>query len=198
MKIRKIENQKINGVLEPLKLKNVDAIAFHHSASEKATVKDVENYHVYTNKWVAIGYNYWIDFDGTIYEGRGLNKGAAVANNNSHIVSICLQGNFEKQIPTESQYSSARELVKYLKEKIPTIKKVGCHKEWNATVCPGKNFDINAVFEEETDEIVGIVNKLALLGVLSDKELWIKKLNEDVNVYWLAKKTLNVIKSLKF
>ena len=37
----------------------------------------LESWHI--NKgWVAIGYNYWIGFDGKVYEGRGLNKGAGV------------------------------------------------------------------------------------------------------------------------
>ncbi|WP_185819589.1 hypothetical protein [Salibacterium salarium] len=26
--------------------------------------------------WNGIGYNFWISFDGKIYEGRGLNQGA--------------------------------------------------------------------------------------------------------------------------
>ena len=147
MEIKKIKNQIIRKPLIPLVIKNIDAIAFHHMAHRSWNVKDVENYHVYTNGWDAIGYNYWIGFDGTIYEGRGLNKGAGVSNHNSHIISIGLQGDFESQYPTEEQYISAAELVNFLEEKIPTIKNIGCHRDWNATSCPGKNFDINKIME---------------------------------------------------
>lgn len=194
MKIEKIKNQKINGSLEPLNKNKVDAIAFHHSASENMSVKDVENYHVFTNGWTAIGYNYWIDRDGTIYEGRGLNKGAAVADNNSHIVSICLQGNFETQSPANEQYLSAKELVKYIKEQIPSIVKIGCHRDWNATKCPGKNFDINRILNEEKSETQEIVDGLAEFGVLTNRELWTAKISEDINIYWLAKKALKALK----
>lgn len=194
MKIEKIKNQILKGTLEPLNKNKVDAIAFHHSASENMSVKDVEKYHVFTNGWTAIGYNYWINKDGTIYEGRGLNKGASVENNNSHIVSICLQGNFETLSPTNEQYLSARELVKYIKEQIPSIVKIGCHKDWNATKCPGKNFDINKILCEKKGETQEIVDNLAKFGILTNKELWIKKINEDINVYWLTKKTLKVLK----
>lgn len=147
MEIKKIPNQIIKRSLIPLVIKNVDSIAFHHMAHETWDVKDIEKYHVYENGWDAIGYNYWIAFDGTVYEGRGLNKGAGVANHNSHIISIGFQGDFEVQIPTLEQYEAARELVYFLKEKIPGIKNIGCHRDWNATVCPGKNFNIKKITE---------------------------------------------------
>lgn len=201
MEIKKIQNQIIRGKLEPLNLKKVDAIAFHHMASSSMSVKDIENYHVNTNGWIAIGYNYWIDSDGTIYEGRGLNKGAGVANHNSHIISIGLRGDFENYFPTKEQYYSSKTLVKHLKEKIPTITKTGCHKDWNATVCPGKNFDINIILKEEINmeftDVKDIVENLALFNVITNKELWLTKLSDDKNAYWLARKALNALRGIK-
>ncbi len=194
MEIKKIPNQIIKKALIPLTLKNVDSIAFHHMAHSTWNVKDVEKYHIYTNGWDAIGYNYWIAFDGTVYEGRGLNKGAGVSNHNSHIISIGLQGDFEIQIPTNEQYESARELVYYIKEKIPGIKNIGCHKDWNVTACPGKYFDIKRITEvKELTSVNDIVWELSLRGLLTDKALWLEKLEEDINTYWLARKFINYL-----
>ena len=163
MNIKKIPNQIIVKNLIPHVLKNIDSIAFHHMAHETWDVKDIEKYHVFENGWDAIGYNYWIAFDGTIYEGRGLNIGAGVLFHNSHVLSIGLQGDFEKQMPTDEQYKSARELVSYLKNKVPSIKTIGCHKDWNATACPGKNFDIKKITE------------------YNDMEAELKKLKEEID-----------------
>ena len=198
MQIKKIPNQLIMRNLTPLVLKNVNSIAFHHMAHKTWNVKDVEKCHVYTNRWDAIGYNYWIAFDGTIYEGRGFNKGAGVSGHNSHIISIGLQGDFESQTPTEAQYKSSRELVAFLTDKIPTIKNIGCHKDWNATACPGKNFDIKKIteYKEKPKELItvnDIVWELSTRGIITDKALWLKKLSEDTNAYWLARKLTNYI-----
>ena len=202
MEIKKIPNQIIRRSLIPLVLKNVDSIAFHHMAHKTWNVKDVEKCHVYTNGWSAIGYNYWIAFDGTVYDGRGLHKGAGVENHNSHIISIGLQGDFESQIPTDAQYKSARELVSYLKNKVPSIKTIGCHKDWNATACPGKNFDIKKITEykeavKELTTVNDIVWELSQRGIITDKASWMKKLVEDINAYWLARKCVNYIRGIK-
>ena len=51
----------------------------------------------------------------------------------------------------------------------------------------GENKDLYAV-----EEIVSYLNKV---GIISDVDLWLTKLKEDKNAYWLAKKTADYIKS---
>lgn len=145
MEIKKIKNQIIRGLLTPLNKNNVDAVAFHHMANEVWDVYDVEKYHILKNGWMAIGYNYWIGFDGTVYEGRGENIGAGISGHNSHIISVGLQGDFMKQYPTEAQYKACAEIYQYLKSRFPKIQKYALHSDYNATLCPGKNFDIKNV-----------------------------------------------------
>ena len=94
MEIIKIPKQVIKGALKPLDLKKVDSIVLHHMAHSTADVKTIETWHI--NKgWVAIGYNYFVAFDGTVYEGRGLNESASVSGHNHHIISIGFQGDYE-------------------------------------------------------------------------------------------------------
>ncbi len=196
MEIKRIPDQIINGELIPLELKEIDAIAFHHTASKTMNVKEIEAYHINHNGWVAIAYNYFIEKDGTIYKGRGFSKAAAVTNHNSHILSICFQGNFEEEYPTDAQYISARELTKHLTQCIPSIKKISLHKDWNNTACPGRNFNIEKILKEELTSVNDIVFELSALGIVTDKALWLKKLEEDKNAYHLARKCLNKIRGI--
>ena len=46
---------------------------------------------------------------------------------------------------------------------------------------------------KEVTAINDIVSELYKNGVLTDKELWIKKLGKDTNVYWLARKMVRYI-----
>ena len=45
----------------------------------------------------------------------------------------------------------------------------------------------------ELTTVNDIVWELAFRGIITDKELWLKKLNEDINSYWLARKTINYL-----
>ena len=97
MMIHKIPNQIIKEPLQPLNLKKVDSIALHHMAHPTADVKTVESWHI-NQGWRAFGYNFWVAFDGTVYEGRGFNMGAGVENQNDRIISIGFQGDYENTL----------------------------------------------------------------------------------------------------
>ena len=152
MKINKIPNQIISEPLQPLNLKKVDSIALHHMATD-ADVKTIEKMHVQKG-WRAIGYNFWVEFDGTVYEGRGFNLGAGVENQNGHIISIGFQGDYDtkKREMPNAQFNSGIDVIRYVKSKIPTIKKVGGHKDFMATACPGKYFPLAEMKKGERRE----------------------------------------------
>ena len=46
---------------------------------------------------------------------------------------------------------------------------------------------------KEITSVNDIVWELAQRGIISDKALWLKKLEEDKNAYWLAKKTVDYL-----
>lgn len=143
MKITKIPNQIIKQALQNLNLSKVDSIALHHMAHPTADVKTVESWHI-NQGWRAIGYNFWVGFDGTVYEGRGFKLGAGVANQNGHIISIGFQGDYhskETKMP-DAQFNAGIDIIKYVMEKVPTAKKIGGHGEFMATACPGKYFPL--------------------------------------------------------
>ena len=143
MKITKIPNRIIKQPLQSLNLKNVDSIALHHMAHPTADVKTVEGWHI-NQGWRALGYNFWVGFDGTVYEGRGFNLGAGVENENGHIISIGFQGDYHSKdvkMP-DAQFNAGVDIIKYLVGKVPSIKKIGGHGEYMATACPGQYFPL--------------------------------------------------------
>jgi hypothetical protein len=78
----------------------------HHSAGSNssndyaAVVSYIWDLHVNTNGWDDIGYNWLIDPNGVIYEGRGDGvSGAHFSCMNGNTTGICLLGNFETQAP---------------------------------------------------------------------------------------------------
>ena len=143
MKINKIPNQIIKQPLQSLDLSKVDSIALHHMAHPTADVKTVEGWHI-AQGWRAFGYNYWVGFDGTVYEGRGLHLGAGVDNQNGHIISIGFQGDYHSKpvnMPDE-QFNAGVDIINYVMEKVPSINKIGGHGDFMATACPGKYFPL--------------------------------------------------------
>ena len=143
MTITKIPNQIIKQPLQYLDLSKVDSIALHHMAHPTADIKTVEGWHI-NQGWRALGYNFWVGFDGTVYEGRGFKLGAGVENQNGHIISIGFQGDYhskETKMP-DAQFNAGIDIIKYVMEKVPSAKKIGGHCDFMATACPGKYFPL--------------------------------------------------------
>jgi hypothetical protein len=203
MNIQKIPNQIIKQPLQYLNLSKVDSIALHHMAHPTADVKTVEGWHI-NQGWRAFGYNFWVGFDGTVYEGRGFKLGAGVENHNGHIISIGFQGDYHSKdisMPN-AQFNAGVDIIKYVMEKVPTARFIGGHREFMSTACPGDFFPAEEMKTlkkrgsqiKEITSVNDIVWEYAHRGIISDKSLWLKKLNEDENSYWLARKTLQYIR----
>lgn len=142
MQIHKIPSQIIKQPLQSLNLTKVDSIALHHMATD-ADVKGIERIHI-NQGWRAIGYNYWVGFDGKVYEGRGLNLGAGVDNQNGHIISIGFQGDYhntQREMPDE-QFNAGIDIINYVMSKVPTARFIAGHREFMSTACPGDYFPV--------------------------------------------------------
>ncbi len=136
-------NLKWNGKLQTLYLAKVEHIMIHHTAHSTWDIYDVHNYHKTGNGWVGIGYNFFIDTLGQVWEGRGLHIGAGATGYNYNSLHICFAGNFENTNPTKKQIESGKELVKYLLSLCPKNVKIIGHRDIGKTACPGKNFPLD-------------------------------------------------------
>ncbi|HAD95909.1 MAG TPA: hypothetical protein DCG19_00810 [Cryomorphaceae bacterium] len=143
-------------------------IIIHHSAGTStsnnwpAVVAAIWDAHVNTNGWDDVGYNWLIDPDGLIYEGRGDSTlGAHFSCMNTNTLGICMLGNFETVQPTFSMISSLTYLIAWESclENIPplgssfhaasqlNLPNISSHRDGNTstqgcpkgTACPGAN-----------------------------------------------------------
>ena len=96
----------------------VSHLVVHHSAGSNtspnwaATVRSIWDYHVNTQGWDDVGYNYLIDPNGVIYEGRGNDvQGAHFSCMNTGTMGVCLLGNFNTVAPTTAMINSLIELM---------------------------------------------------------------------------------------
>ncbi|MEA1878371.1 MAG: N-acetylmuramoyl-L-alanine amidase [Bacteroidota bacterium] len=90
-------------------------IIIHHSAGHNssdnfaAVVAYYWDFHVNTNGWSDIGYNWLIDPNGIIYEGRGDGvQGAHFSCMNGKTTGICIIGNYVNTNPTEASMQSLK------------------------------------------------------------------------------------------
>lgn len=125
-----------------------------------------------------------------------------ITNGNSLGIEIC--------IPSDGDYNAAWnktvELVRSLMAElgIPNHRVVR-HYDASRKNCPAtmsannwakwNEFKSSVTAPGELISVNDIVWELAHRGILSDKELWLKKLDEDANAYWLARKTVAFLRA---
>ena len=183
-------------------------IVLHHAVAY-VSAETIHQWHL-NQGWSGIGYHFYVRKDGSIYRGRPLDMiGAHVKTSNSNAVGICAEGDYETKDKTmpEAQKKSIAELIDYLKKMYPSAQIVG-HGELMATACPGKYYPLKdmknyknllqksepAKAPAELTTVNDIVWELAHRGIITDKALWLKKLEEDKDSYWLARKCCNMMK----
>ncbi len=138
----------------------VKKIIIHHTATTsdlkdpEQAIRDIYYYHAISRGWGDIGYNYLIDTEGNVYEGRYGGEGVIGAHagpGNNGSIGIAVLGDYEHNDVPEAVIESLTKLVQQ-KAKIHNIKTDGYsmfrdelmpnvfgHKDIMATSCPGAN-----------------------------------------------------------
>lgn len=198
---------KWNGNLKPLYLPGIKYIMIHHTAHPTWNIYDVHNFHQHTNGWIGIGYNFFINPDGTVFEGRGLNIGAGATGYNYNSIHVCFAGNFENQKPSETQLENGKKLIEYLLTLVPSDVKIIGHRDIGKTACPGKNFPLDefkSVKKEsenpkmfEAGQGKEAIEYLVEQGRITNKEQALQKLDLIKNEDWNYIKWANDVKKLE-
>ena len=166
----------------------VTHLIVHHSdgantsADWGATVLSIWNYHVGTNGWSDIGYNWLIAPNGVLYEGRGSNNllqnvtGAHFCGFNANTMGTCMLGNYTSNTVTDPARTT---LIKTLAWKacnagIPvigtalhassglTLNRISGHRDGCATDCPGTQFyNTFGQLRQQTDSAITSCNAVA-------------------------------------
>ena len=121
-----------------------DTIVLHHAEASNCSVYDVDSWHK-GNGWAGIGYHYFVRKDGSVWTGRPENAiGAHCPSMNSHSIGVCAEGEYMREQMPEIQKQALIELGQYIKNKYG-LSRVGGHKEYYSTDCPGTNYPLEAI-----------------------------------------------------
>ena len=125
------------------KRKKTTEIIIHCSATKegrKFSVQSVHNMHL-KNGWAGIGYNYYIDLEGNIWEGRPEDcVGSHTTDHNSKSIGICYCGGLDKNgkpkdTRTPLQLAAMIWLCRLMHKKYPNATFHG-HREFANKACP--------------------------------------------------------------
>lgn len=137
-------------------MRNINLIIVHCSATPEGrnvAVADIDRWHR-ERGFDGIGYHYVVYIDGSVHEGRPLNKvGAHCKGHNAHSIGICYIGGVDlngkpKDTRTLAQKDALVNLLMRLKRRFPKAAIRG-HRDFAAKACP--SFDA-------TKEYAGISN----------------------------------------
>lgn len=137
-------------------MRNIDKLIVHCTATPEFKdfdVEDVRSWHVKGNGWSDIGYHYLIKLDGTVEEGRPIERsGAHVAGHNKNSIGIAYVGGMDKNMDewidtrTVEQKDSLFNLLMDLKYEYPDSIVYGHNDFTDKKVCPC--FDAKSEYEE--------------------------------------------------
>ena len=106
--------------IPPAVYTKVSHLIVHHSAGTntsnnwRGVVAAIFDYHVNTNGWSDVGYNWLIDPNGVLYEGRGGGnnvRGAHMCGYNNNTMGVCLLGNFVSADPSPQAMGTLKQLL---------------------------------------------------------------------------------------
>lgn len=140
---------------------DVSHLIVHHSAGVNtssdwaAVVRSIWDFHVNVNGWDDVGYNWLVDPNGVLYEGRGDNMlGAHFCGKNGGTMGVCVLGDFTGITPTGQAIGTLEELLtwKCCDEDLDplgagfhassglTLDFISGHRDGCSTSCPGDSF----------------------------------------------------------
>lgn len=138
--IKRVNLKFVKGLI---KRKTTSEIIIHCTASKcnkNLTIEQIHSMHI-RNGWAGIGYNYYIDLNGIIWEGRPEDySGSHTTNHNSKSIGICYCGGLNElgkpcDTRNQLQISAMKWLCRYLHKKYPNATFHG-HKEFANKACP--------------------------------------------------------------
>lgn len=137
--------------LDPIK-----KIIIHHTHNPSLDLESTHKLHKERFKWAGIGYNYLIERDGRVFEGRGLKVGAHAKGNNRDSIGIALVGNFDIDTPEHIQMKPLIDLcIDFMYKYDIEVNKVIGHREIEGVTksCPGDLFDMDKFRKVLLEEI---------------------------------------------
>ena len=138
-------------------MRKINEIIVHCSATregQEISVDTIRQWHI-RRGWSDIGYHFVIYLDGSVHEGRPLEKiGAHTIGHNSYSIGVCYIGGMNKEYTkakdtrTAAQKESLKKLLMSYKNKYKDIKIYG-HRDFANKACP--SFDATSEYKWISD-----------------------------------------------
>ena len=178
-----------------------------HNTANDASAKDEVAYMKRTIEYTS--YHYAID-DVEVRQAIPYNRNAYHAgdgeqgngNRKGIGIEICYSKSGGSRFE-QAEENAAQFIAELLKEFGWGVDRVKKHQDFSGKYCPHRTIDFG--WERFIDMVRGymiteytlvndIVYELSSRGIVSNTDLWLKKLEEDKNAYWLARKTVHYIR----
>jgi N-acetylmuramoyl-L-alanine amidase len=111
-----------------------------NQADCSAICRSIQNYHMNSNGWSDIGYNFLVGGDGNAYEGRGWDRvGAHATNYNSVAIGVSAIGSFMNANPNNAALTAIQQLIScgISLGKLSSNYSLHGHRDGVCTDCPG-------------------------------------------------------------
>ena len=117
----------------------VTMLVLHHTVSAYSgpqSVRNIQNFHMNTNGWADLGYNWLVSPTGTVYEGRGWGmQGAHARGHNASSIGVAYIGDGRQPVSDAAKFAVLR-LAAEADRRFGSLRRVG-HRDVGSTVCPG-------------------------------------------------------------
>ncbi len=152
----------------------------NHEDNPAATVRAIYYFHAITRQWGDIGYNYLIDWQGNIYEGRAGGEkviGGHARGYNEGSVGIALMGTYTQQDITPAMRSSLIALLAWIASRYGidpqghhlayerSLPNIMGHRVVANTNCPGDM--VEAQLEDIRGQVAALVNRYGGLAAVT-------------------------------
>lgn len=123
----------------PLNAARVTMLVLHHTVSTYSgpqSVRNIQSFHMNSNGWADLGYNWLVSPAGTVYEGRGWGtQGAHARGENANSIGVAYIGDGRESVPDAALFAILR-VAAEADRRFGSLRRVG-HRDVGRTACPG-------------------------------------------------------------
>lgn len=186
---------------------NAECIVVHNTLNDASAKNEIA--FMKNNDTKPTSYHYAVD-DKEVRQAIPYNRSAYHAGDGEYGdgnrkgigIEICYSKSGGKRF-NDAEDNAAMFIAELLKEFGWDIDRVKKHQDFSGKYCPHRTLDmgwerflakVRGYMITELTEINDIVYELTSRGIISDSNLWLKKLKEDTNSYWLTRKIVHYIR----
>lgn len=186
-----------------------ECIVIHNTANDASAENEIA--FMRNNDTKSTSYHYAID-DKEVRQAIPYNRNAYHAgdgefgdgNRKGIGIEICYSKSGGERF-TKAEENAAKFVAELLKEFGWGVDRIKKHQDFSGKYCPHRTIDFG--WERFIDMVRGymiteytlvndIVYELSSRGIVSNTDLWLKKLEKDIDSYWLARKVVHYIRKV--